>query len=75
MLYKENLFTIRVQGKDHKGDIKARKDRIQKKDMEDTGTNVIDILFRECPNIFDERLNWDSIIEFCNMMKMGGAPL
>ena len=71
MWYMGHNFPVRVQGKNHKGDIIAQKDRIQKKDMEDNGNDVIDILFTECPNIFKEQLNWDSIIEFCNMMKMG----
>ena len=75
MWYMGHNFVIRVQGKNHKGDIIATKDRIQKKDMEDNGNDVIDILFQECPNIFKERLNWDSIIEFCNIMKMAGVPL
>jgi len=75
MWYMGHNFAIRVQGDDHTGDIKARKDRIQKKDIEDGGADVIDILFRECPNIFKERFNWDSIIEVCNMLKMAKIPL
>lgn len=75
MWYMGHNFAIRVQGDDHTGDIKARKDRIQKKDIEDTGADIVDIFFRECPNIFKERLNWDSVIEFCNMFKLAKMKL
>ena len=75
MWYMGHNFPVRVQGKNHTGDIISQKDRIQKKDMEDNGNDVIDILFNECPNIFKEQLNWDSVIEFGNMMKMWGVPL
>jgi len=76
------IGVIRVQGWDHtsgkKGIAhgqKSNKDTIQKKLFEDNELWVVDILFNECPNIFEERLNWDSVIEFCNMMKMVDVPL
>lgn len=72
---------IRVQGHDHtsgkKGishEQKSLKDKNLKKIFENSEMWVCDILFVECPNIFKERLNWDSIFEFCNMMKMIKKP-
>jgi len=76
------IGVIRVQGWDHtsgkKGiahEQKSNKDKIQKKLFENNKLWVVDILFQECPNIFKERFNCDSVIEFCNMMKMAGVPL
>ena len=73
---------IRIQGKDHtsgkKGishQQKSLKDKNLKKIFKDNNLWICDILFTECPNIFKEQLNWDSVIEFCNMMKMAGVKL
>ena len=71
------IGVIRVQGWDHtsgkKGIAhgqKSNKDTIQKKLFEDNKLWVVDILFNECPNIFKEKYNFESIREFCEMVKM-----
>ena len=76
------IGVIRVQGHDHTSgksghqhEHKSKKDSIQKELFQKNKLWVVDILFTECPNIFKEQLNCDSIIEFCEMMKMAGVKL
>lgn len=75
MYYRKRDFVIRVQGKmNHTGEIAGRKDRVQKELLERHSIKVIDLPFLECPEMFKERVNRDSILEVGNILKTEGVP-
>lgn len=74
-IFAARIIAIRVQDKHHKGEITARNDRHQLEILKDAKIEVIDILWNECLQIFRERYNCKSVIEFLEMMKMGKVKL
>ena len=75
MYYRKRDFVIRVQGMaNHSGEIAGRKDRLQKELLERHKVKVIDLPFLECPEMFKERVNRDSILEVGNILKNEGVP-
>ena len=75
MYYRKRDFVIRVQGtSNHSGEIAGKKDRLQKELLERHQIKVIDLSFLECPEMFKERINRDSILEVGNILKIEGVP-
>jgi len=60
---------IRVQGKDHKGSLKSCRDTVQKQMLEWSNCKVIDIWWYDCPNIFKNKKNDESIREVKEAME------
>lgn len=75
----ERIIAVRVQGRNHgehlKGLGKARKDRIQKGLLEDNEIEVVDIEFRECVELFKERVSEKSIQEVMDSFKTSCVEL
>ena len=64
LVIKKEIYAIRVQGDGHYGDIKSRKDALQKFMLQQSGINVIDIWKHECKELFTkDRLTQKSAIE------------
>ena len=63
-------IVVQVQDKSHLGEIASRKDSLHKKWFKKNNLEVVDVLERECPNIFREKLEFTSIMELCEMFKM-----
>jgi len=72
MYYRKEEYAIRVQGLDHGGEIAGKKDRLQKELLERHNIKVIDLTILECPELFKERINLDSILEVGNELKRQG---
>lgn len=66
-------YAIRVQDKSHKGRIKARWDRLEKKLLEQNGVTVVDIVWNEAKELFKERVNKKSIQEVIDAFKTAKA--
>ena len=60
---------IRVQGEDHTGILKSQRDLVQQKMLEWRGNIVIDLWFHDCPELFKEKLNNNSIKEVVDALK------
>jgi hypothetical protein len=56
-------LVVRVQGKNHTGEMTASRDLVQKKMLEWNDCKVIDLWFYDCPVLWKEKLNDDSIKE------------
>lgn len=54
---------IRVQGRDHKGSLKSCRDTVQKQMLEWSNCKVIDLWWHDCPNLFKNKKNDESIRE------------
>lgn len=52
LVIKNEIYAIRVQGDGHYGDLKSRKDALQKFMLQESGINVIDIWKHECKELF-----------------------
>ena len=60
---------IRVQGEDHTGILKSQRALVQQKMLEWSGNIVIDLWFHDCPELFKEQFNDDSIKEVVDALK------
>ena len=81
------MIAVRVQGKGHgmgekhhgryslKNPIKVQEDKLQKQLLQDQKINVVDIEFRECPNVFKERTNQLAINEIISSFKTAGVMI
>ena len=56
-------LVIRVQGKNHTGEMTASRDLVQKKMLEWNDCKVVDLWFYDCPVLWKEILNEKSIKE------------
>lgn len=59
---------IRVQGKDHKGSLKSCRDTVQKQMLEWSNCKVIDLWWYDCPNLFKNKKNEDTVKEIKEFM-------
>ena len=71
----EKPIVVRVQGKDHEGILKSARDTVQKKILEWHNCIVVDLNWYDCPNLFKEKLNDDSIQEVKNALSSSGIHL
>lgn len=64
LVIKNEIYAIRVQGDGHYGDLKSKKDGLQKEWLQKSGIRVIDIWKHECKELFNkDRLTPKSVIE------------
>ena len=54
---------VRVNGKDHSGVLKSARDSVQKQMLEWSNCVVVDLWIYDCPTLFKEELNEESIRE------------
>tara|TARA_R100001530_G_C4311789_1_gene153233 strand:+ start:525 stop:968 length:444 start_codon:yes stop_codon:yes gene_type:complete len=71
----EKPIAVRVQGKDHEGVLKSARDVVQKKVLEWHGFIVVDLNWYDCPILFKEKNNKDSMIEVRNSLSEAGLHL
>ena len=62
----EKPIAVRVQGRDHEGVLKSARDIVQKKILEWHGFIVVDLNWYDCPTLFKDINNKDSIKEVMN---------
>ena len=64
LVIKGEIYAIRVQGDGHYGELKPKKDALQKMWLKKSGVNVIDIWKHECSELFrKDKLTPKSVIE------------
>jgi len=73
MLHHNKLHAIRIQDIHHTGDGAAKKDSVQRKDMENNGVTVIDIHERDAPYLFQEEFNYLSALEVLRPLEKAGV--
>jgi hypothetical protein len=59
---------VRVQGRDHKGSLKSMRDTVQKQMLEWSNCKVVDLWWYDCPNLFKNKKNEESIREIKESM-------
>lgn len=78
LVLNQKKIAIRVQGKGHgeflKGIGKAQYDKVQKAILQKY-CSVVDIEFRECPNVFKERVTNNAINEIINSFKTANVMI
>lgn len=64
LVIKDEIYAIRVQGFGHYGELKPKKDALQKSWLQKSGINVIDIWKHECKELFTkDKLTPKSVVE------------
>ncbi len=63
-------IAVRVQDSRHRGQGLARADRHQRDILEACSVTVVDLHQNECPELFKERVNYISILEVCQALKL-----
>ena len=71
----EKPIAVRVQGRDHEGVLKSARDIVQKKILEWHGFIVVDLNWYDCPTLFKDINNKDSIKEVMNGLSEAGVNL
>ena len=71
----EKPIAVRVQGRDHEGVLKSARDIVQKKILEWHGFIVVDLNWYDCPTLFKDINNKDSIKEVMNGLSEAGVIL
>ena len=66
---------VRVQGKDHEGVLKSARDTVQKKILEWHEFIVVDLNWYDCPILFKDKNNKDSMTEVRNALSEAGLRL
>jgi len=66
---------VRVQGKDHEGILKSARDTVQKKILEWHNCIVIDLNWYDCPMLFKEEKNDESVKEIMSAFSEAGLRL
>ena len=69
------VIPIRVQGSDHKGQLKGKIDSRQLRELREIYNHVIDIKWHEAEEIFAERNNDQSLQEVKEAFKLAGIIL
>ena len=64
----DKKIAVRVQDRHHNGMITAQRDLVQKKTLEWNNCLVIDLIEQECPTLFKDILNIESIKEVQNAL-------
>jgi hypothetical protein len=64
LIIKGEIYAVRVQGDGHYGELKPKKDALQKMWLKKSGVNVIDIWKHECSELFrKDKLTPKSVME------------
>jgi len=71
----EKPIVVRVQGKDHEGVLKSARDTVQKKILEWHNCIVIDLNWYDCPMLFKEEKNDESVKEIMSAFSEAGLRL
>ena len=70
---KKQILAVYVNGKDHNGTIKSKRDSVRYSLLQKSMILVVVIPSYECKNIFLEKLNYLSFLEVCNMLNLAGV--
>jgi|APSaa5957512535_1039671.scaffolds.fasta_scaffold00674_11 hypothetical protein len=70
---KKQILAVYVNGKDHNGTIKSKRDSIRYSLLQKSKIIVVVIPSYECKNIFLEKLNYLSFLEICSMLQLAGV--
>ena len=70
---RKQILAVYVNGKDHNGTIKSKRDSVRYSLLEQSKIIVVVIPSYECKNIFSEKLNYLSFLEVCSMLNIAGV--
>lgn len=70
---KKQILAVYVNGKDHNGIIKSKRDSIRYSLLQQSKVLVVIIPNYECRNVFSEKLNYLSFLEVCSMLRIAGV--
>lgn len=70
---RKQILTVYVNGKDHNGTLKSKRDSVRYSLLQKSKILVVIIPSYECKNIFSEKLNYLSFLEICSMLKVAGV--
>ena len=65
----QKTIVVRVQDKHHDSILKTSQDRVQKQMLEWNGCIVIDLWYKECPTLWSEEINEQSIEEVSSYLR------
>ena len=65
----KSTIVVRVQDKHHDSILKTSQDRVQKQMLEWNGCIVIDLWYKECPTLWSEEINEQSIEEVSSYLR------
>lgn len=65
-------IVVRVQDEHHNGDITAKRDLVQRKTLEWNDCVVVDLWYRECPELWKDEVNEKSKDEVVTVLKSLG---
>jgi len=67
---RKQILAVYVNGADHNGFLKSQRDSVRYSMLGKSGITVVVIPIYECKNIFQEKINYLSFLEICNMLYM-----
>ena len=65
----QKTIVVRVQDKHHDSILKTSQDRVQKQMLEWNGCIVTDLWYKECPTLWSEEINEESIEEVSSYLR------
>jgi len=72
---RKQILAVYVNGEDHNGEIKSKRDSIRYSMLEKSNIIIVKIPNYECKNIFSEKLNYLSFLEICHMLNLAGVKV
>lgn len=72
---RKQILAVYVNGIDHNGSLKSQRDSVRYSMLGKSGITVVVIPIYECQNIFQEKINYLSFLEICNILRIAGVKV